>query len=982
MLILQIDKLLTILINAMMKRLIPNVLRMASCAVLMAAVCGELTSCSDDYKLDDDGVSPGYISIYDLLQNPEQLSGDEHHLTGTFKNYLRLADDLGYKEVFARTGSKTIFPANDEAFDRFYQDNPWGVTRYEDFSETQKKQLLYGSMIDNALLTGMLSNIQNGETVNRGQAMRHNTAINIIDTITHYTQGNDLPQNNNYWNKFRQNGIYYVADATKPSMVHFTREHMLTNAITVSGSNSDFEVITGAPYDEQVSTYIFRDPIINRDVRALNGYIHQVRDVLVPQPNIAEVIRTSGESSYFSRMLDRFSVPLYDGVDTRNYNNYAQTNGLQLIDSIYQKRYFNSNDNLVIDDPNNLGIPMTYILEFDPGRNSYAPAGKNEQADMCAIFVPTDKAMEEYFLPGGGGAFLLQEYGKKANTRENLMENIDSIPINLIRSLVTNLMKPSFIESVPSKFATVLNDAAEPMGLTIDQINRTETGMYDVKIANNGVAYMLNTVIAPDDYQCVYAPATILQDMLIMRKAIEDGSPGNTQLNLDLNFYAYLKAMRANYGLFIPTDIAFQSGQYYVDPTFLKNARQPRVLKFYINENQNVACSSWKLNPLTMEIGDSIGEVSNYKTQLTDILNYNTVVLPNGVTLESTGNHYFKTKHGGEIYFDGNQAYSGGQIDNGLDKSNIIQIYPEKNGTAYILDRLIQAPQNSVYSVLNDNDNNPQFSDFVDLCSYSNIDRLLRWAAPEQFVGTTESGKTKTEPMHLFVDKNGLTPNVNYFSTYNYTVYIPNNAAMARARELGLPTWDVVQALYDDWDAKLTEDPDYLENHPEAEAQMQADMDKALAMMNQINSFIRYHLQNNSIYVDKQVMSDNLTPLNTVTGDEFATSYANLLGIRQKLTLTGGENQFTVTDAAGNKVVISYNNGLMVNKMARDYVFNEAATSASSIRTSSFAVIHEINTPLVFEPSGRFDRDWTGSNSRRQLARVRTLFNENFKKRY
>ena len=965
-----------------MKEKIPNKLRMAGGTLLMAIVCGGLASCTDDYELDDDGVSPGYISIYSLLQNPEQLSDQDHHLTGTFRNYLRLADDLGYDEVFNRTGSKTVFPANDEAFERFFQNNTWGVSRYEDLTETQKKQLLYGSMIDNALLTGMLSNIQSGETVNRGQAMRHNTAINIIDTITYFTQDSQLPQNNAYWDKFREKGLHYVADATKPSMVHFTREHMLTNAITVSGENSDFEVITGAPYDEQVSTYIFRNPVINRDVRALNGYVHQMRDVLVPQPNIAELIRTNGESKYFSRMLERFSVPLYTGNVTRNYNDYAQANNLPLIDSIFQKRYFNNADELLIDDPDNLGIEFPEILEFDPGRNSYAPFNKNEQADMCAIFVPTDKAMEEYFLPGGGGAFLLQEYGKKENTRENLMENIDSIPLNLVKSLVANLMKPSFIESVPSKFNTVLNDAAEPMGLSLELINRNEDGAYDVKIANNGVAYMLNTVIAPDKYQCVYAPTTILQDMLIMRKAIEDGSSGNTQLNLDLNFYAYLMAMRANYALFIPKDVAFQEGRYYIDPVYLKRS-QPRVLKFYIDEKQNVACSSWRLNPVTMEIGDSIGQVSTsqFKTQLTDILNYSTIVLPTGVTLESSGNRYFKTKHGGEILFEGGVAQSGGQIDNGLDISNVIETYPEKNGTAYILDRVIQAPQNSVYSVLTDTLSNPQFSDFIELTTYSNMDRLLQWAAPEQYVGTTESGKDKTDPMHVFIDRNGLTPNVNYFSTYNYTVYIPNNTAMAKARELGLPTWKEVQALYDYW-RPLEDEENYFDENPGEVERLQADKDKALAMMNQINSFARYHIHNNAIYVDHQVMSDNLTPVNTTSGDEFSTAYANLLGIRMKLNLKGGENQFTITDAAGNQVVITEGNGLLANQMTRDYVFDNVSTSANSIRTSSFAVVHEINTPLVFEQSGRFDSDWKGSNIRQKLARVRTLFNENYNKRY
>ena len=969
----------------MMKNLFPNMLRAAGNTLLLAAVCGGLASCTDDYELDDDGVSPGYTSIYALLQNPDQLSGQEHHLTGTFRTYLRLADDLGYADVFNRTGSKTVFPANDEAFERFFRLNDWGVSCYEDLTDTQKKQLLYGSMIDNALLTNMLSNIQSGGTVSRGQALRHNTAINIIDTITYFTRDDQMPQNNPYWMKFRTDsfgqtkGIHMVMDATRPSMIHFTREHMLQNAITVTGENSDFEVITGAPYDEQTSTYIFRNPIINRDVRALNGYVHQVRDVLQPQPNIAEMLRNSGESRYFSRMLDRFSVPLYVGTVTRNYNDYAQVNGLPTIDSIYQKRYFNEAGRLYIDDENNTNTRMTAVLEFDPGNNTYTPANKNEQADLCAMFVPTDEAMEKYFLPGGGGAFLLQQYGKKENTRENLMENIDSIPLNLVRSLVTNLMKPSFVETVPSKFGTVLNDATEPMGLTLDLINRNEDGTFDVKIANNGVAYMMNTVIAPDDYQCVYAPATILQDMLIMRKAIEDGSAGNTQLNLDLNFYAYLKAMRANYALFIPKDAAFSSGQYYVDPTYINNARQPRVLRFYINENNNVSCSSWRLNPLTMEIGDSIEELSaeRFKTQLTDILNYSTVVLPTGTDLSTSGNRYYKTKHGGEIRFDGTAALTGAQIDNGLDASGIIETFPEKNGTAYIVDRVFQAPQQSVYSVLTDSVNYPQFSDFMELCTDSRIDDLLEWADPEAFVGKTETGKYKTDPYHPFIDKNGLTPNVNYFSSYNYTFYMPDNTAMARARTLGLPTWDDIYDLYHKWDG-LSEYE--LDNIMGADSLMQVDKDKALAMALQINAFVRYHIQNSSIYADRTVMSDNLTPVSTTIGDEFATAYANGLGIRMKLNLRGGQNQFTVTDAAGNQVIVSEQSGLLVNKMTRDYVFDAVATQASSISTSSFAVVHEIDRPLVFESSGRFDEAWTKGDTARQLASVRKLFRENLLK--
>ena len=167
----------------------------------LAVMCGGFTSCKDDYTLDDEGNYPSWLgnSIYTELSNP-----NPEVLTGTFKNYVRLIDDLGYAETLAKTGSKTIFPANDEAFERFYANNTWGVSKYEDLTEPMKKQLLYSSMLDNAILVEMLSNVPIGNEVTPGIAMKHSTGVNVIDSST-FIQGGlpstleKLPANNKYW---------------------------------------------------------------------------------------------------------------------------------------------------------------------------------------------------------------------------------------------------------------------------------------------------------------------------------------------------------------------------------------------------------------------------------------------------------------------------------------------------------------------------------------------------------------------------------------------------------------------------------------------------------------------------------------------------------------------------------------------------------------------------------------------------------------
>ena len=71
-------------------------------------------SCSDDYDLDDN--KPSFLggSIYDELE-----------ARGNFKYTLRLINDLDYADVLAKTGSKTIFAANDAAYEKFFAETTW-----------------------------------------------------------------------------------------------------------------------------------------------------------------------------------------------------------------------------------------------------------------------------------------------------------------------------------------------------------------------------------------------------------------------------------------------------------------------------------------------------------------------------------------------------------------------------------------------------------------------------------------------------------------------------------------------------------------------------------------------------------------------------------------------------------------------------------------------------------------------------------------
>ena len=906
---------------------------------------GLMTACIDKNEAVDADSKPSWLgeSIYQELKNPTNL-------TGTFNTYLRLIDDLGYAETLNRTGSMTVFPANDEAFERFFASNDWGVRKYEDLTSAQRNLLLKNSMLNNALLVGMLSNASAGtDAVSKGMSMKHQTSQNVIDTIQHILPA-EMPQNNVNWDEFRTNSnMFVVSDATRPMMVHFTREHMLNNSITTLGATSDFAILTGSEYKEGMA-YIFGDQIVKNDVTCQNGYVHQMQDVIVPPGNMAQVLRGDHETSLFSRLIDFYSVPFENNEVTQAYNSWAEEQSkagkpTSTIGQIYEIRYLNNDANHRQNrDANNQMVDN--LLKFDPGWNQYSPlASANgvelNMGDVAAIFAPTNKALADFFVHGDG-AYLIDLYGKHTganNTEANLTENLDSLykkQPGIVTDFINNLMRKEFTNSVPSKFEKVTNDANEFMGLTVNMVQQKADGKYDIKVANNGVIYKMNTLIAPDKYQSVMAPATVYPDMQVMRWAINDDD------QLGVSFHYYLMAMKAKYAFFIPDDEAFEN--YYIDPIYLGHA-QPRALKFSYKATSAssgaVQCVAYEYNPNTNTIGNVLNSgnpiaTNQWQSLFVDILNYHTVVLDS--TEVFGANRYYKTKHGGAIRVDGitegGKVLSGQQIDNGIVASTIENVYKEKNGTAFRINHVIESPRNSVSRTLRNYD---QFSEFYKLCSGFSVKEILTWAGIS--AEANEFGISEQDAYTIFTADRRVSKtevlssscwdeNVKMFNTYNYTLYAPNNDAMKKAYDAGLPSWDEVQKLYED----------YGDAEEEVAAPYKA---QAKVMIGKMRDFARYHFQSVSVYADNNVEARSYNSLSTTSQG---------IAYELKVLDNSGSGKIYVQDGAGNTRVIDANDSSKkCNLMARDYWFDKTRTQATSIYTSSFCVIHELSEPLYAE---------------------------------
>ena len=206
----------------------------------LLSTCGVTYSCSDDYDLDEK--SPSFLgkSIYDEL-----------NAKGDFKTVIRLIDDLGYKEVLSKTGSKTLFVANDDAYAKFLETTTWKdgngepVRSYDQLTTAQKRLLLNGSMLNNAYVLEMLTTIQ-GPVKNL--CIRQLSSMSATDSVPMFKydelpnnlnniDGNAITPDKRYWDNYRkpEKGWTYLAlDNTAPMLTHFLQAQMNEKNITPS----------------------------------------------------------------------------------------------------------------------------------------------------------------------------------------------------------------------------------------------------------------------------------------------------------------------------------------------------------------------------------------------------------------------------------------------------------------------------------------------------------------------------------------------------------------------------------------------------------------------------------------------------------------------------------------------------------------------------------------------------------------------------
>lgn len=1006
-------------------------------AMCLLSTCGLTYSCSDDYDLDE--TMPSFLggSIYDELK------------ARNFTTVVRLAEDLGYDNVLSRTGSKTLFVADDEAYKKFFETTDWKdgngnpIRKYEQLSLAQKKMLFFTAMLDNADVLEMLPYSSGGGSL----TMRRTTAYSAADSVRRW-HFNELPVNKNvgevdadgnstgdkrFWDKYTNMshpGIYMALDATSPMMLTFIEDQMKVKNIT--HDDVSFILNNKEPWANGAEggkrAYVYGAKILQQDVTCLNGYFNVLDTVLVTPPNMAEVIRTNGSTDLFSKMLDRFSAPYYNSTLTAQYRQIYDIGN----DSVYEKRYISgrSSTGAMTTGPDKKSLGDFPLLTYDPGWNQYAISSSTpKEQDMGAMFVPTDAAMIEYFVNGGGRG-LMNRYAKLPNTPENIEDNLYQIPLDIIQALINNLMKDSFLESVPSKYLTIMNDAQDQMFPATNEDYENEDKYKECidkcLLANNGVVYVMNRVITPADYASVIAPALYSTNTQIIKSVVRADDKyieGNSYNNAPLQKYysTYLKAMQSRFSFFVPTDEGL--GSYgYVDPMSLARGNsddQKKNWKYWRFYYKNVASAvipvraeAFKYNVETGQnpetdqrqtIGGNAANVSEPNAQLSingsgkikkalliDMLDQHIVVHDTddedndkGINSKRT---YFLARTGAPVYV----KYKGDVANNGLNMlvdggyqlqlqrdgfdndhdCKVIEAYDmskEKNGygngMTYLIDRPMQPTTKSVYAVMNEEGD--KFSKFFELCkaNFSADQLILAGFQTEEMKTDKTLWASEQKKYRIFTDEGVNASNnemlVRFFNNYRYTVYVPTNEAVDAAKAKGLMSYDEIV--------------EWMEAHREGATQESAgtlseeNQAKAKAMITMLINFLKYHFQDQSIFVDH--VTTNMNKADNENGMKYQTSCIdNVKNIYLSLHVKQTDNAITVTDNTGEKVNVIAPNNLM----ARDMDF-DAVTSggASSIKNSSYVVLHQVDKVLNFKslPNGRYDSEWATAAAARSFVK-------------
>ncbi len=417
---------------------------------------------------------------------------------GNFKSLIALIDKGGYKSILNAAGYWTLFAPNDAAFTTFFKDR--GVSGVEAIDSTTARAIVQYLLVYNAFDKIRIDDYQSNTGWLPDQAFRRRTAYysgfykdtleggKVVQAIQSNRNGLTpyVPADNN--NKY----IPYFTD------IYFNGKNLTASDYTYFYPNSQFSGFNVA----QAS-------VVNKDITAENGVIHEIDKVVTPLPSIDEYLRTRPEYSEFKKLYDKYMVSFL--ADASASARFRTLTGKS--DSVFVKYY-------------------SSLLAFSPNNENYIKVQDNDaQQTSWSIFVPKNDVFLTYV-----NNVILEHF-----------KTFDAAPPQVRADLLNAHM---WITPVwPSKFATT------PSFLGEEARFNPQADIFDRKILSNGIFYGTNKVQEANIFSSVYGKAYLDPKFSIMTRL----------LDAELKFN--IISPRQKFTMFMIPDVILQAEGYTYNST-------------------------------------------------------------------------------------------------------------------------------------------------------------------------------------------------------------------------------------------------------------------------------------------------------------------------------------------------------------------------------------------------------------------------------
>ncbi|MFM2293417.1 MAG: hypothetical protein RIS29_3230 [Bacteroidota bacterium] len=388
---------------------------------------------------------PGWLEppIYDVLKEK-----------GHFTNYLKCVDKTLYSSVLQGAGLYTVFAPNDSAFNVFLTKN--GYNSIADIPDSTVEKIVSYSICYSTYTLDSLG---------------------VRGGYKYKTQYYALPYRdaefNNEWvvDQTMENG-WTTAYNNYKFLPTFTNAFFSSNtpALTAADYNVFFPNVTFNGKNVQGGQ------ILNADMRAENGIVHEVSTVNLPLNNIADIIKKPEFSLY------RSLVDAKDNYGDYLFRTYLDINSPTMLKAIQKIMPKENIDRVFI----KFYTGLNYSLNLE---NVLDESGKyTPEKSGYTMIVPTNDALTEYM-----NLRVLKYYA-----------DAQSLPSDIVQTLIMAHMVPSLVW--PANYASSVNgngDYLNGEGNTGKQFS--QSGISGATLASNGFVYHSSKAISSRIFESVYS---------------------------------------------------------------------------------------------------------------------------------------------------------------------------------------------------------------------------------------------------------------------------------------------------------------------------------------------------------------------------------------------------------------------------------------------------------------------------------------------